>query len=148
MTPWNAPTRRSIVAFRLVPLRSFARHSLVINHFSLLLLLASRILYSSGRQTEAIWPRATPERRYISLAPSQVLSFLKRAKVCNLTVRRPTVPTDEWSRNMHLSRSATMRSSIYSLQLILSKIILIFKCSVIIIRLIQIIRNVQIYLYV
>ena len=114
MTPWNAPTRRSIVAFRLVPLRSFARHSLVINHFSLLLLLASRILYSSGRQTEAVWPRATPERRYISLAPSQVLSFLRRAKVCSLMVRRPTVLTDEWSRNMPASFSKCNDAIFYS----------------------------------
>lgn len=88
VTPWNAPARRSIVAFRLVPLRSFARHSLVINHFSLLHLLAPRISTPLGVKRRQYGREL---RRYINLYLRLYLLSYRlawvRAKVCNLTAR-------------------------------------------------------------
>lgn len=65
--------------FSSVPLRSFARHSLVINHSSSSSSCSSlrpsrRGLYFSGRQTEAVWPRVSPGQRYTKPTPSRVLS--------------------------------------------------------------------------
>lgn len=72
--------------FSSIPLRSFARHSLVINHSSSSFSSSSsrpsrRGLYSSGRQTEAVWPRAALGQRYIKPTPSRVLSTRQQVRV-------------------------------------------------------------------
>jgi len=104
--------RAGLLAFRSV--RSFVRHSLVINHSSCLASSSpapSRIsTNSSGRQTEAAWPRESRQRRCASSFADPLLAWAKSIRHFTRASSILRLATRERERERERERSFVVAS--------------------------------------